>query len=130
MVKNLPANAGDIRDVGSILVSGRCPGGGHGNPLQYSCLEKLMDRGAWWATVHRVAKSRTQLKRLSTHTQCPQGPSRLSPMAVFPSFLWLNNCCVCLSVLLILSLSIDGHWFCVLAIVNNASMNTVMQISL
>ena len=56
MVKNLPANAGDIRDLGSIPGSGRSPGGGHGNPLQYSCLENSMDRGAWQATVHRVNK--------------------------------------------------------------------------
>ena len=56
VVKNSPANAGDIRDTGSILGSGRYPGEGHGNPLQYSCLENPMDRGTWWATVHRVAK--------------------------------------------------------------------------
>ena len=56
MVKNLLANAGDIRDMGSILGSGRSPGGGHGNPLQYSCLENPMDRGAWWSTVHGVAE--------------------------------------------------------------------------
>ena len=55
-VKNLPANAGDIRDVGSIPEWGRSLGGGHGNPLQYSCLENPRDRGAWWATVQRVAK--------------------------------------------------------------------------
>ena len=58
-VKNPPANAGDIRDAGSIPRSGRCPGGGHGNPLQYSCLENPMDRGAWQATVHRVTESQT-----------------------------------------------------------------------
>ena len=52
MVKNLPANAGDIRDMGSIPVPGRSPGGGHSDPLQCSCLENPMDRGAWWATVH------------------------------------------------------------------------------
>ena len=56
MFKNPPANAGDIRDVGSILGSGRSPGGVHGNPLQYSCLGNLMDRGAWRATVHRDAE--------------------------------------------------------------------------
>ena len=50
------ANAGDMRDTGSILGLGRSPGGGHGNPLQYSCLENLVDRGAWRSTVHRVAK--------------------------------------------------------------------------
>ena len=59
MVKNLPANAGDVRGVGSISGSGRSPGGGHGNPLQYSCLENLMDRGAWWAILHKVSKSWT-----------------------------------------------------------------------
>ena len=53
------ANAGDIRDVGLIPRSGRSPGRGHGNPLQYSCLENSMDRGAWWATVHGVTKNQT-----------------------------------------------------------------------
>ena len=57
MVKNLTANAGDIRDRGLIPGLGRCPGGGHSSPLQYSCLENPMDREAWRATVHRVAKS-------------------------------------------------------------------------
>ena len=52
MIKNPPANAGDTRDVGSIPESGRSPGGGNGNLLQYSCLENPMDRGVWWATVH------------------------------------------------------------------------------
>ena len=55
-VKNLPANAGDLKDVGWIPGLGRSPGGGHDNPLQYFCLENPMDRGAWWATVHRVAE--------------------------------------------------------------------------
>ena len=64
VVKNLLANSGDIRDAGSIPGLGRSPGGGHGNPLQYSCLENPRDRGSWWATVHRVAKSWTQLKQL------------------------------------------------------------------
>ena len=59
VVKNPPANAGDARDRGSIPGSGRSPGGGHGNPLQYSCLENPIDRGAWWATVQRVAQSWT-----------------------------------------------------------------------
>ena len=66
-VKNLPANAGDIRDASTIPGSGRSPGGGHGNPLQYSCLESPMDRGAWEATVHRVTKSWTWLKQLRMH---------------------------------------------------------------
>ena len=65
VVKNPPANAGDVRDLGSIPGWGRTPGGGQGNPLQYFCLENPMDGGAWRATVHRVAQSWTQLKRLS-----------------------------------------------------------------
>ena len=59
VVKNLPASAGDIRNAGSIPGLGRSPGRAHGNPLQYSCLENRIDRGAWRATVHGVAKSRT-----------------------------------------------------------------------
>ena len=65
MVKKPPANAGDVRDTGSIPGSERSPGEGHGNPLQYSWLENPMNRGALWAIVHRHAKSRTQLKPLS-----------------------------------------------------------------
>ena len=57
MVKNLPANAGDTTATGLIPGPGRSPGGGNGNPLPYSCLENLMDRGAWLATVHGVAKT-------------------------------------------------------------------------
>ena len=59
VVKNASANAGDVRDADLIPGSGRSPGGGHGNPLQYSCLENPMNRGAWRAIVHRVTKSRT-----------------------------------------------------------------------
>ena len=62
VVKNLPANAGDMRDVGLIPGLGRSPGVGNGNPLQYSCLENPMDRGAWWSTVHSNAESPTGLK--------------------------------------------------------------------
>ena len=62
VVKNQPANAGDAGDAGSVPGLGRSPGGGRGNPLQYSCLENPMDRGAGRARVHRVAKSRAQLK--------------------------------------------------------------------
>ena len=62
VVKNPPANEGDIRDAGSIPGLGRAPGGGHSNPLQYLGLENPMDRGAWWATVCGVAKSQIQLK--------------------------------------------------------------------
>ena len=61
VVKNPLANSGDIRDVGSIPELGRSPRGGHGNPLQYSWLENPLDRGAWWAVVHAVSKSRTHL---------------------------------------------------------------------
>ena len=65
--KNLPANAGDVRDMGLIPGSRRSPGGGHGNPLQYSCRENPMDRRAWRATAHGVAKSQTRLKWLRMH---------------------------------------------------------------
>jgi len=68
VVKNLPAKAGDAGQKGSILGSGRSLGGGNGNPLQYSCLEYPMDRGAWRAIVHGVAKSWTQLS-MHTYTQ-------------------------------------------------------------
>ena len=57
VIKNPPPNAGDAREVGSISGSGRSPGGGHGNPLQYSCPKNPIDREAWRATVHNVAKS-------------------------------------------------------------------------
>ena len=67
-IKNPTAKAGDIRDMGSIPGLGRSPGGGHGNPLQYSCLENPMGRGALQATVHRIRKSWTQLRQLSMHT--------------------------------------------------------------
>ena len=92
MVKNLIASAGDVRDVGSILRLGRSPGGGHGNPLQYSCLENPMDREAWQATVHGVAESRTRLKQLRRHAHMTiqasfglwvhhrQGPKSLWPL--------------------------------------------------
>ena len=69
VVKNPPASVGDIRDEGSIAGSGRSPGGGHGHPLQSSCLENPMDRGVWWATVQGVGNSWTRLKWLSTHSR-------------------------------------------------------------
>ena len=79
VVKNLPPNAGNVKDEGLIPGLGRSPGGGHGNQLQYFCLENPMGRGAWWATVCRVAKSQTRLKQHSTicknilvkNRQCP-----------------------------------------------------------
>ena len=67
VVKNLPTSAGEIRDLASNPELGRSPGGGHGNPLQYSCLENPMDREAWWATVHGVTQRQTRLKRLVMH---------------------------------------------------------------
>ena len=69
LVKNSPANAGDAGNKGLIPGSGRSSDGGNGNPLQYSCKDNSMDRGAWQATVHGVTKSRAQLKQLSTHTE-------------------------------------------------------------
>ena len=71
MGKNLSASAGDIRDTGSVPGLGRSPRGGHNNPLQYSCLENPVDRGAWWAIVIRVTKSQTRLKWLSRHASKP-----------------------------------------------------------
>ena len=68
MVKNLPANARDVRDTISIPGWEISPRGGHGNPLQYSFLENLMDREAWQATVHRVTQSWTRLKQFNVHS--------------------------------------------------------------
>ena len=91
-IKNSPANRGHVRDAGSIPGSGRSCGGGHGNPLQCSCLENPMHRGAWWATVHGVAQRQTQLSYCKdftslltdthwTHTS-RQGPrSPVSPLS-------------------------------------------------
>ena len=69
VVKNPPANSGDAREVGSIPGWRRSSGGGNGNPLQYSCLENFMDRGAWQATVHGVTKSQTCLSTSATSTK-------------------------------------------------------------
>ena len=85
VAKNLPVSAGEVRDAGLIPGSGRSPGGGHGNPLQYSCLENPMDRGAWQATVHRVSKSQTLLKRLSMHSQVGRGESSCGTFDEDPS---------------------------------------------
>ena len=73
VVKNLSDNARDLRDAGSIPELGRSPGGRHGNPLQYSWLKNPMDRGAWLAAVHGVARSRMQLQRLSTRACVKNG---------------------------------------------------------
>ena len=72
MVKNSPAHAGDIRDLGRE----DSPGEGNGNPPQYSCLENPVDRGAWWAAVHGVAQSQTQLEQLSTLPTGANGAQR------------------------------------------------------
>ena len=96
VVKNPSVNAGDIRDVSSIPGSGRSPGEGNGNPLQYSCLVNPMVRGAWRAIVHVVTKSWTRLKRLCTHTHrmsfAPPSPpthgSSPAPEARGPTHLW------------------------------------------
>ena len=77
MVKNLTANAGDLRDTGLMSGSGRSHGEGHGNPLQYSCLENPMDRGVWQAIAHRITQIQTQVKQLSmshTHTRITESP--------------------------------------------------------
>ena len=88
LVKKLPANAGDTRDMSSIPGSGRSPGGGHGNPLQYFCLENSMDRGAWWVTVHGVKNSGTWLNacvhahahtHTHTHTNDKKGMGYKNP---------------------------------------------------
>ena len=84
VVKNPPANARNIKDVGSIPGLGRSTGGGHGNPLQYSCLENSIDRGAWWAIVHGVTESWTQLRQLSS-------PKINDRMKLFQSFILLYS---------------------------------------
>ena len=101
VVKNLPGNAGDTRDEGPIPGLGRSPGGGHGNPLQYSCLENSMDRGAWEATVHGTAKSQTQLSGLCTHTICWEH--------VIHSFFLLCSVLLCENTTLIIHSLIDRH---------------------
>ena len=78
VVKNPPANTGDIRDTGLIPELGRSPREGNGNPPQDSCLENSMDRGAWQATVQRVAKSQTRLKQLSMNNYTHINLSKLT----------------------------------------------------
>ena len=80
MAKKPPANAGDVRDLALVPGSGRSPGGGHGSPLQYSCLENPMDRRVWWTTVQRVTGSRTGLKQFSLHAE--KGPTPENGSAV------------------------------------------------
>ena len=86
VVKNPSADTGVIRDTDSIPGSGISPGEGNGNPLQYSLLENPMDRGAWWATDHGVAKSWTRLKQLSSttiHSLCFGEGTQLFPTCLF-----------------------------------------------
>jgi len=105
VVKNLPVSARDIRDVGSIPGSGKSQGGGHDNPLQYSCLENPKDRGAWRTTVCRVAESQTRLKCI----------------------------CVCVFIyhVFFIPSSIDRHTGCsqILAIIHSKTINMGVKIS-
>ena len=100
VVKNPPANAGDTRDEGSILGLGRSPGVGNGNPLQYSCRENPVDRGAWWATVHGRKESDTT-EQLSTCTYIHMDTQRQSTCKESP-------CEKCVSSPPVYSVSIIG----------------------
>ena len=90
VVKNLPANTGDVRDSGSISGSGRSPGGRHCNPLQYSCLENPVDRGIWQA---RVQNSQTRLKQLCTHIHTHGSQSDHGLMTWFFTHWWSSHAC-------------------------------------
>ena len=94
VVKNPPANPGDVRDVGSIPGSGRSPEGGHGNSLQYSCLENPMNRGAWHATTHGITKSQTWLRWISRSAYYPISPTHsLAPKGGFElQWFWTVSC--------------------------------------
>ena len=98
VVKNPPVHAGDIDLIPGL---GRCLGGRHGNPLQYYCLENPLDREAWYVTAHRVAKSRTRLKQLSTHVQtagheCLSIPFFDGPFSHLSFFLLITFFCLVL----------------------------------
>ena len=93
LVKNPPASAGDTRDAGSIPGSGRSPGEGNSNPLLSSCLENSMDRGAWWATIHGVAKSRTWMSmHAGRQASGGYGTWLFCSCSLDPVFLWLLLC--------------------------------------
>ena len=93
MVKNLSDNAGDTGNAGSVSGLGRSPGVGNGNPLQYSCLENLMDRGAWKASVHGVANGQT---KLSTHENVFLGKmSILAPRPFLNQIIWFLDTQLC-----------------------------------
>ena len=89
VVNNPLANTGDVRDSGSIPGSGWSPGGKHGGPLQYSCLENAIERGAWQTTVHRVAQSQTWLKGLSIHAWAVSYKGHQNEEAIFIN--WLGS---------------------------------------
>ena len=89
--KESTCNAEVTGNMGLIPGSGKSTGGRNGNPLQYSCLENPMDKGAWWATVHRVTTSQTRLKRLSTHTHLP-GELKLTIMKCMSLLLIMPFC--------------------------------------
>ena len=95
MVKNSPANTGDVGDAGLISGLGRCPGGRKGNPTQYSFLENPMDKGAWWATVHGVAKSQVQLSdwaHLYTHLSLSSESPNQTRVWSWGSLTLMNSC--------------------------------------
>ena len=108
VVKNLPANVGDIKDIGSVPGLGRSPGGGHGNLLQHSCLENPMDRRAWQATVHRISENLTRPKWLCTHTFIG---SQTNGIKLFNILCYVLICCVNLLITYFLSylLNIKQH---------------------
>ena len=96
VVKNLSANARDIRDAGLIPGSGRSPGGGHGNPLQYSCRENPVDRGDWWAAAHGVTKSWTRLEGLTQHSTIYSQPGMRTQVILVYQFVddtFLTSAC-------------------------------------
>ena len=104
VVKNLPAHPVEVRDVCLIPGLEGSPGGGHSYPFQYSCLENPVDRGAWWATVHRVTKSWTQLQQLSTHS---------IPVYKLIGHFFLSLCIFLSIFLLLCSFSSWFWWWCV-----------------
>ena len=95
VVKNLSANAGDFRHVSSIPGWGRCPGEGNGNPLQYSRLENPMDRGAWRATVHGVAKSQTRLSMRTSLSHSSLMTVKQMGEVRFQNFSLYKDVCIC-----------------------------------
>ena len=116
VVKNPPADAGELRDMGSTPGSGRSSGGGHGNLLQYSCLENPMDREALWATAQRVTKSWTRLKQLSTQKQKlrdmePRRQCRPNSFYTVGCSSWLGNTCIAVKERskVLNRLSLSGH---------------------